>query len=159
MTAAERQRRHRLGLSTPRTKQEGTMAQAEVLRRAPPPLPTTTQDLLAQRRLKAKRTINDLVEDVIVRLWEDKAFMKYVDAVYDSDTVEGSMEIDDTMAAIMIRETAKKMGSEELAEKKLDVIVHAMRVVLRRYGQDRRERRNTIGGQVVPDEATQAPQV
>jgi hypothetical protein len=159
MTAAERQRRHRLGLSTPRTNKEGTMAQAEVLRRAPPPLPTTTQDLLAQRRLKAKRTINDLVEDVVVKLWEDKSFMKFVDAVYDSDTVEGSMDIDDTMAAMMIRDVAKKTSNDELAEKKLDVIVHAMRVVLRRYGQDRKERRNTVGGQIVPEEAVQAPQV
>ena len=132
------------------------MAQATQLR-TPAPLPTTTQDLLAQRRLKAKRTINDLVEDVVIKLWENDTFMKLIDAVYDSDTVEGSMDIDDTLAAMMIRDAAKEAGNEELAGKKLDVIVHAMRVVLRRYGQDRRERRNTIGGKIFEEEATAQP--
>jgi hypothetical protein len=130
------------------------MAPAITILRVPPPLPTTTQDLLASRKLKARRTINDLVEDVVVRVWEDKAFMKFVDAVYDSDTVEGSMDIDDTMAAMMIRDVAKKTGNDELAEKKLDVIVRAMRVVLRRYGQGRKERREMMGGEVVPEAPT-----
>src|SRR5262245_38654001 len=98
------------------------MAQATQLR-IPPPLPTTTQDLLAQRKLKARRTINDLVEDQVVKLWEDPTFSRYVDGVYDSMTVEGSMDIDDVMAAIMIRTEAKKANNDELAEQKLDAIV------------------------------------
>jgi hypothetical protein len=127
------------------------MAQATQLREvSPPPLPTRTEDLLAQRKLKAKRTINDHVEDVIVNLWEDKTFMKLLDGVYDSMTVEGSMDVDDVMAANMIRQEAKKNNKDELANQKLDAIVRAMRVVLRRYGQGRKERRDTMGGEVVP---------
>jgi hypothetical protein len=122
--------------------------------RAPPPLPITTRDLLASRKLKARRTINDLVEDVTVKLWEDRTFMRYVDGVYDSMAVEGSMEIDDVMAALMIRDTAKKSGNDELAMQKLDSIVHAMRVVLRRYGQGRKERREMMGGEIVPEAPT-----
>jgi hypothetical protein len=110
--------------------------------------------LLASRKLKARRTINDLVEDQVVKLWEDKTFSRYVDGVYDSMTVEGSMDIDDVMAAQMIRDAAKKSGSDELAEQKLDTMVHAMRVVLRRYGQGRKERREMMGGEVVPEAPT-----
>src|SRR5262245_6240612 len=122
--------------------------------RVPPPLPTTTQDLLASRKLKARRTINDLVEDQVVKLWEDKTFSRYVDGVYDSMTVEVSMYSDDVMAAQMIRDAAKKSGSDELADQKLDTIVHAMRVVLRRYGQGRKERREMMGGEVMPEAPT-----
>jgi hypothetical protein len=151
MSVAERQRRHRLGLLS--GAQEPSMAQATQLR-VPPPLPTTSQEWREHRKLKARRTINDLVEDIVVRLWEDKDFLKFVDAVYDSDTVEGSMDIDDMMAAMMIRDLAKETGNDELAEKKLDVIVHAMRVVLRRYGQGRKERRDMMGGEIVPEAPT-----
>jgi len=91
---------------------------------------------------------------VIVKQWEDKTFNRFLDGVYDSMTVEGSMEIDDVMAAQMIRDAAKKSGNDELAEHKLDTIVHAMRVVLRRYGQGRKERREMMGGEVVPETPT-----
>ena len=80
--------------------------------------------------------------------------MTIVDAVYDSEAVEGSMEADDFMATQMIRDAAKKSGNDELAGKNLDTIKHAMRVVLRRYGQGRKERREMMGGEVVPEAPT-----
>jgi hypothetical protein len=142
MTAAQRQRRHRLGLANgakqgvPRMAEEATQ-----LRPAAPPLPATRADLLAGYKLKRKRSINDLVEEVIVRLWDaDEDFMKYVEAIYDEEAVEGSLEDDDTMAAQIIRNVAKKENLTEIASKNLHTIKLAMRVGLRRFGVARPER-------------------
>src|SRR5262245_60008389 len=56
MTAAERTRRHRL---LKHQQRENTMTES-VLKVAPP-LPETRSDLLAQYKLKRRRSINDLV--------------------------------------------------------------------------------------------------
>jgi len=115
---------------------------AQELRKRAPALPATVKELREYRHLKVKRTINDLVEDFVVRLWEDKTFSKLVEAVYDSEAVEGSLDIDDVMAAQYIRATASKTGNKEVGEAKLDTIRLAMRTVLRRYRQSRAERRD-----------------
>lgn len=113
----------------------------ELRRVTPPPLPATRADLLAGYKLKRKRSINDLVEEIIVKLWDvDDDFMKYVDAIYDSDAVEGSLEEDDTMAAQMIRNVARKDNNSEVSSKNLHTIKLAMRVGLRRFGIARPER-------------------
>ena len=117
-----------------------------------PPLPATTSELLSMRKLKRERTINDLVEDVLVRLWENTAFMKYIEAVDDPGSVEGYRWVDDVKAAEMIRDTARKAEIAELAEQRLGTIINAMHVVLRRYGISRKQRKNTIGGEIVPDD-------
>jgi hypothetical protein len=110
------------------------------LRPPPPPLPATRADLLAGYKLKRRRTINDLVEEIIVKLWDkDQKFMRYVEAIYDSDAVEGSMAEDDTMAALIIRDTATKEKSE-VADKNLHTIKLAMKIGLRRFGVSRPER-------------------
>jgi len=117
------------------------MAEATQLRPAAPPLPATRADLLAGYKLKRKRSINDLVEEIIVKLWDhDEEFMKYVDAIYDEEAVEGSLEDDDTMAAQIIRNYAKKENHTEVAGKNLHTIKLAMRVGLRRFGIARPER-------------------
>lgn len=111
------------------------------LRPAPPPLPATRADLLAGYKLKRRRNINDLVEEIIVRLWDnDENFMKYVEAIYDSDAVEGSLSEDDTMAALIIRDVARKEKQAEVADKNLHTIKLAMKVGLRRFGVSRPER-------------------
>jgi hypothetical protein len=141
MTVAERQHRYRERLKAQR---EALMTQTETnggeLQKVPPALPETRTDLLAHYKLKRKRSINDLVEDIVVKLWEDEEFQKLVDAIYDSDSVHGSMADDDVMAALMIKEVAKKNGPEEVAEKNIHTIKLAMRVVLRRFTQGRSER-------------------
>ena len=113
------------------------MSEATQLR-VPPPLPDTRAALLSQYKLKRKRSINDLVEEVIVKLWDkNQDFMKYVDAIYDSQAVEGSLVEDDTMAAMIIREVAKKDKHEEVGAQNLHTIKLAMRVCLRRFDVDR----------------------
>ena len=107
-----------------------------------PQLPTTTEALRDSRKLKKKRTINDQVEDFVVKHWEDKGYRKFVDAIYESEAAEGSFDIDDVMAAQFIRAAANKAGNGEVASAKLDTIVQAMKTVLRRYQQSRQERRD-----------------
>src|SRR5262245_35427998 len=92
MTVAERQRRHRRR----RAQVEEFRDMAEVLKVSP--LPATTEDLIPLRKLKARRTINDMVEDIVVKLWDDEDFRRLVDGVTDSDCTEGSMDIDDVLA-------------------------------------------------------------
>lgn len=125
------------------------MSKTAALLKEPPALPATMEDLLAQRRLKQQRTINDLVEDIMVKLWDDKQFQKWLDAVDDSRAVEGALDIDDTEVARMIREAARHAGNDEVGHKNLAEIRHATRVVLRRYGQARNQRRDMIGGEVI----------
>ena len=138
MTVAERQRRYRLRRA--QQAKEAGMAEEVTALRIPPALPETRTDLLAQYKLKRKRSINDLVEDIVVRLWEDDEFQKLVDAIYDFDSVHGSMADDDVMAALMIKDVAQKSGPEEVAGKNIHTIKLAMRVVLRRFTQGRSER-------------------
>lgn len=116
------------------------MTDAQFLR-VPPPLPATRTELLAQYKLKRRRNINDLVEEIIVRLWDsDEEFMKYVNAIYNEQAVEGSLEEDDSMAALIIRDVAKKNKHDEVAAQNLKTIKLAMRVGLRRFGVSRPER-------------------
>lgn len=135
-------------------------AQAEVDRRklgghAEPkrPLPDVDRDMLAaMRKLKAKRPLNDLVEDVFASLIEDKSFTRYLHAVWDSEAVEGSLAADNFYAAQRVREKAKALNSE-VATYNLATIAHALVVVTRRYGFSRKERRYTVGGKFVrPDD-------
>jgi hypothetical protein len=138
MTAAERQRRHRL-LTT--QQQENSMSDAVLELRVPPPLPETRKDLMKQYKLKRHRSINDLVEEIIVKLWDNDAnFMKYVNAIYDSQAVEGSMDDDDVMAALIIRDTAKRDKHVEVADQNVHTIKLAMRVALRRFDLGRGQR-------------------
>jgi hypothetical protein len=155
MTPAERQRRFRLGLTTPsKLKGEVMVETATQLRPQPPPLPATKADLLAGYKLKRKRSINDLVEEIIVKLWDnDENFMKYAEAIYDSDAVEGSLEEDDTMAAQIIRNFAQKEDQAVVAAKNLRTIKLAMRVGFRRFGVARWEREQQAIERVSPPEA------
>ena len=100
------------------------MAEATQLKVAPP-LPATRTDLLAGYKLKRRRSINDLVEEIVVKLWDnDEQFMKYVDAIYNEQAVEGSLDDDDTMAAIIIRDTAKRDKHMEVANKIAMVVIN-----------------------------------
>src|SRR5262245_30610393 len=119
------------------------------LRPSAPPLPTKLEDW--QRKLKAERTLNDLVEDVHRMLCEDEDYLDLLKAIYDEQAVEGSLGADNVMAAQMIRNRAKKIDGSEVANEKLATISKALGVVLRRYGASRKERRQTVHGEIVPD--------
>jgi len=115
----------------------------------PAPLPVTTDDL--ERKLKSGLTLNDHVEAVYLILWNESAdFRAFLEAVWDSDAIEGSLSIDSTMAAMLLREKAKALDGNPAGKKNLDTLKKSLSVVLNRYGISRKERRHTVHGQVVP---------
>jgi|SRR5215475_4512078 len=116
-----------------------------------PALPPRIEDW--ERQLKAERTLNDLVEDIHrILVNEDPKYRGYLRATYDAHAVEGSLAADNVLAAMIIREKAKEIGSSEVAAEKLAIINLALGVVLRRYHASRKQRRNTVGGEQVPSE-------
>lgn len=115
-----------------------------------PKLPEKIDDW--QRKIKTDRTFNDLVEELHKRVWdESENYRRFLHAVWDAQAVEGSLAMDNSEAARILRNKAKEIGSE-VADEKLHPIVQALNIVLRRYGASRKQRRNMIGGQVVPNE-------
>src|SRR5262245_19256092 len=116
-----------------------------------PPLPEPIEAW--ERHIKAERTLNDLVEDIHrILVNEDAKYRAYLRATYDAHAIEGSLACDNTLAAMIIREKAKELGYTDVAEEKLAIINLALGVVLRRYHASRRQRRNTVGGEMVPVE-------
>jgi hypothetical protein len=111
------------------------------------PLPATTGDL--HRKSLRTRTLNDFVEDVFLALFDDPDFQKYLDAVGNDDAVEGSVLADEFEAARMIRKHAP--DSSPLKQKKLETIRKALAVVMRRYEISRKERRQLLGGEIIPN--------
>ena len=90
-----------------------------------------------------ERTLIDQVEQIHLSLIEDDQYFRYLEAVYDEQAVEGSLFADDTMAAEMIRDYAKKIACSAVAHEKAATIVKALGAVLRRYGASRKQRRQT----------------
>lgn len=82
------------------------------------PLPTTVEDMLAQRRTMAGRTLNDYVEDMHIKLWPNATYQRFLEAVYDEDAVEGSLAVDNIKAAEMIRDLAKEEKVPQVANRK-----------------------------------------
>ena len=134
------------------------------------PLPKTTGELLARRTIKLQRTLNDHIDDIHVILWTNPRYQELLDAVYDEDATEGSLAIDNFLAASMIRDYArgeiiwparpntpsrvpadKAIPVDHLVkDKKLGTLVKALGVVLRRYHLSRKERAITVGGEQFP---------
>jgi hypothetical protein len=127
--------------------------------REAPPLPSRIDNW--NRTIKAERTLNDYVEDLHRELVNnDPKYRAYLRAVYDAHAVEGSLAADNVLAAMVIRTLAKKKstennndtGSTEVANEKLAVISLALGVVLRRYKASRKQRRNMVQGETVPND-------
>jgi|SRR6185312_640774 len=129
---------------------ENQSAPRGVAKARPPALPATTSDLLGQRKFEMKRTLNDHVETIHLKLYENEDYQRLLDAVYDEDAVEGSLAADNLLAAKMIRDFAIADGFDPyVADKKLATIAKALGVVLRRYGVSRKERSRMIDGETV----------
>jgi hypothetical protein len=105
------------------------------------------------RKSPFSRTLNDQVEEIHRALMdqEHEDYITFLDAVHDSQAVEGSLAIDNSKAAEIIRNYAldAEHPNSYLAKQKLATIVKSLGVVLRRYNQSRVERRNTVSGQTV----------
>jgi len=118
----------------------------------PPVLPAELSQW--QRFIQTKRTINDQVEDAVRAILESddrERYRRLMFAVHDSQTVEGSMACDNIEAARLIRDWAKEKDNSELSEEKLATIVKAHNVVLHRYHFTRKERRQMVDGEIVPN--------
>jgi hypothetical protein len=121
------------------------------LEKRPPALPSNVAELLTQRKGDLHRTLNDRVEALHLSLYDgDEHYKDLLYAVYDEQAVEGSLAADNILAAEVIRDKAKKTGDIEVGRQKLATIAKALGVVLRRYGTSRKERRDMIGGKIVP---------
>jgi hypothetical protein len=102
------------------------------------------------RKAGLNRTINDLVEDLHLGLIDKSPeYAKYLDATWDEQAVEGSLAFDNSMAALLIRDEAKKRNVQRVVEAKGATIVKALNIVLRRYGASRNERKHMLGGEIV----------
>lgn len=111
---------------------------------APFPRVTSTQ-MLAMRTMKKKRTLNDLVEDIHLKLLDDEekaaTYDAFLDAVHDEEAIEGTTRDDDHEAARMIRDKAKELKVHEVSSLKIATIRHVLNIVMRRYSISRKERR------------------
>jgi hypothetical protein len=142
-----------LGLEKAREKKLAAEEQKRgTLLRMPPALPTTLEDWISH--LKDRPSINDLVEDVhkmLIGGEDSKRYIAFLSAVYDEQAVEGSLAADNIEAARMIREKANTIDGHVLQGEKLATISKSLGVVLRRYHFSRKERRQMVDGQIVPD--------
>lgn len=110
-------------------------------------LPRNVTELLALRKSLKARNLNDDVEAIHLRLWEQEDYQKYFEPIWRDETIEGTFQADDIMAAQHIRNFALTGRDYPLAARaKLNAIVNSLGVVLRRYGISRKERQNSIGG-------------
>lgn len=114
-----------------------------------PELPATVADLLAHRKSMQARSLNDDVDDIFLRLWENSKFRSLFAAIHPSQTIEGSFPADDHVAAEMIRDYAKEHHFAIASTAKLAAIIFSLHVVCRRYEQSRNQRRNMVKGQHV----------
>ena len=127
------------------------MASNEVKLREAAPLPADITEWT--RFMKTERTLNDMVEDIHrVLVNEDEKYRAYLRAVYDAHAIEGSLAADNVLAAMIIRDNAKDTGVSDVANEKLAIINLALNVVLRRYHASRKQRRNMIAGEEVPND-------
>ena len=113
-------------------------------------LPTNVEDFRERREIASARTLNDIVDEIVLTLYRNEKFRRFLDAVYDEQAVEGSLAADNIMAATMIRDEAKRLSRPEAADQKLATLSKSHGVVLRRYKATRKARRDMIGGKVVP---------
>lgn len=112
------------------------------------PLPATVLDLIKQRTGRFEKTLNDMVEELYLKLWENAQFKRLLDAVTDGEAVEGSLGCDDHEAARMLRELARKEHSP-IQDKPIASYKLALKVVMRRYQMSRKQRKLELHGSTV----------
>ena len=115
---------------TPKVEQS-----TEIVRAKPAPLPTDPIEIELRDERAKKRPLKEHVKvHVKVLLAEDQRFRDLVDACYPEDAVEGSLDADDFVAAMHVREFAQKQGDTHVAEQPIS----KMRTALKRALGDMR---------------------
>jgi len=118
------------------------------LRPEPPPLPVKAQDVISQGRFN--RSLNDEIFYIHPSLMEsNEKYRDYLYAIWPEGAVEGDLTIDDTMAAMIIRDYGRTHGISRIANSNLAAIRHSLRVVCKRYAMSRKERREMVGSETV----------
>lgn len=127
---------------------------SKALKPLPPALPATVDAW--QRFIKTRLNLNDEVEKIHLALLNDEElseqYMSYLYATWDEQAVEGSLSADNVLASNMIREKARAQHNEVVGKEKLATISKALGVCLRRYHQSRKQRRNMVDGEIVPND-------
>ena len=114
------------------------------------PLPGSVIAMQAGRRTPFVRLLNDMVDELHNKLFENGKYKLFLEGVWDEQCIEGSLAADNFKAAEMIRDQAVKENSP-VAREKLATIVKSLGIVLKRYGISRKERRQTVDGEIVPN--------
>jgi len=91
--------------------------------------------------MTTNKALNDAVDNIHRELIEDDNYRALLSAVCNEQAVEGSLFNDDTLAAMKIRDHAKKNGYALVGHEKMAAIRKALKVVIRRYGMSRKQRR------------------
>lgn len=109
------------------------------------PLPETREAMLATRKTPARANLFEQVERAHVLLYDptdpDSVYHRYLDAVWPEASMEGWLVLDDAKAANLIKQCAD--GHDDLhliKQSNTATLIKALRVVLRRYGLDRKSR-------------------
>jgi hypothetical protein len=95
------------------------------------------------------------MDRVVRALWENPDFRKWLNACWDSEALEGAKVADDFRAADMIQAYCQRKEFPELhyiGRKNLWTIRSSMNVVLRRFGMSRKQRAQTVAGEIVPND-------
>ena len=113
-------------------------------------LPTTIAELATLRKSVRTRNLNDEVDDINTRLWENPDYRKWFEALWPTDTIEGSFHDDEHEAARMVREYAQVNQFPIAASAKIASITRSLGVVHRRFaGMSRKERQQSVNGERV----------
>lgn len=112
------------------------------------PFPTTVADLV--RAKPAKRSLNDMVEEFWRQLYDNVNFRKLVDVAYNEQAIIGNIEANYLIAAQMIQALAKDTKSL-VADENLVTIRRSLKWVLKQYGLSPKQRRNTLGGNILSE--------
>ena len=108
----------------------------------PPALPTTSAGLLAQRQRVRKRTLNQDVEAIHLKLWDlDPDYQLLFRSIYPEEAIEGSFQAEDFLSAQKLRVRAQQDGFEIAASANLTAIAKSLRHVRNLLQQGRKQRR------------------
>ena len=108
-------------------------------------LPNTKAGMLAERLNKSAANLHDMVEQVLLDNMDDPKLEGYLKPWEDAQSVTGKCMYDDFKAAERLQELSK--GNPLITDVKTTVILKSMTVVLRRFGQTRRQRIATAEAQ------------
>jgi hypothetical protein len=104
-------------------------------------MPTTMGELLNQYKLKSAKSFTDAVETHFKTLFPNPEFQEYLKACFNEESVEGTTDTDDILAANMLRDAALEARDMIVGKAKLVTVKRSLKTVMKRYGMGREERR------------------